>query len=137
MTTRLNPYITFPGTARAAMEHYQRVLGGELRLNTFGEYGDPAAPNADGVMHALLETPAGFTLMASDAPPGMAAPEGSSISVSLSGDDEAELRRYWDGLAEGGTIGMPLDKQVWGDVFGMLTDRFGVQWMVNIGQPAG
>ena len=83
-------------------------------------------------MHAQLETPAGFTLMASDTAPGMGeVTTGSNFAVSLSGDDEA-LRGYWDGLADGGSVQMPLEKQMWGDEFGMLTDRFGIDWMVNI-----
>jgi PhnB protein len=88
-------------------------------------------------MHAQLETPAGFTLMASDTAPGMdySAPNGA-ISVSLSGDDE-DLRGYWEKLSAGGTVTMPLEKQMWGDEFGMCTDRYGTPWMVNIGQPQG
>jgi PhnB protein len=133
MAAQLNPYLTFPGTAREAMTFYQRVLGGELTMNTFGEYGQEGA-GADGIMHAHLETPDGFVLMASDTAPGQeeAFSAGTHMSVSLSGDDQA-LRRYWDGLAEGATVTMPLEKQMWGDEFGMLTDRFGIPWMVNIG----
>ena len=136
MTSRLNPYIAFNGTARDAMEFYRSVFGGELTVSTFGESGMPAGPGADGVMHAQLETPAGFTLMASDMPPGSedgySAPNGT-ISVSLSGDDD-DLHAYWEKLADGGTVTMPLEKQMWGDEFGMCIDRFGVSWMVNIGQ---
>ena len=83
-------------------------------------------------MHAQLETPSGFTLMASDAPPGMPLDKGATVSISLSGDDSDELRRFWEGLSEGAQVTMPLEKQMWGDEFGMLTDRFGMQWMVNI-----
>ena len=88
-------------------------------------------------MHAQLETPAGYTLMASDAPAGHAAREGSNISVSLSGDDADDLRGYFAKLSEGGSVTMPLEKQMWGDEFGMCVDPFGVQWMVNISQSAG
>jgi PhnB protein len=138
MVTRLNPYISFENTAKPAMEHYQKVLGGELTLSTFGDMGD-TSESKDLIMHASLETPAGITLMAADTPPGMTFSGGSQISVSLSGDDETELRGFWDGLGEGGTVTMPLEKQVWGDVFGMVTDRFGITWMVNIAgeQPQG
>ena len=132
MSARLNPYLTFNGTAREAMSFYREVFGGDLTISTFGEFG-VEGEGADGVMHAQLETPAGFTLMASDTGPGMGeAQPGSTMTVSLSGDDEA-LRGYWNGLAEGGTVTMPLEKQMWGDEFGALTDRFGVPWMVNIG----
>ncbi len=131
MASKLNPYLNFDGSCREAMEFYQSVLGGELVVNTFGEYGDEG-PSKDGVMHAQLETPNGFTLMASDTPPGMTVDKGAAVSISLSGDDSDELRRYWEGLSEGAEVTMPLEKQMWGDEFGMLTDRFGMQWMVNI-----
>lgn len=133
MASRLNPYLAFGGNAREAMEFYRNALGGELRINTFGEYGDPSAPGANGVMHAMLETDAGFALMASDLPPGSGgAPAGGNISISISGDDDEKLRGYWDKLSEGAQVTMPLEKQMWGDVFGQLTDRFGVSWMVDI-----
>jgi PhnB protein len=116
----LNPYISFRDNARQAMEFYKDVFGGELRLNTFGEYGDPDQ---------------GFTLMASDTPPGMEYAPGGNITVSLSGDDESQLQGFWDKLSDEGNVTMPLEKQMWGDQFGMCTDRFGVPWMVNITQP--
>lgn len=131
MTSRLNPYINFPGNAREAMEFYNYVLGGTLVVNTFGEFGGET-PNPDGVMHAQLETDGGFVLMASDLPPGMEHDAGSNIAISLSGDNSEELRAYWERLSAGGTVTMPLEKQMWGDEFGMCTDRFGISWMVNI-----
>lgn len=134
MASRLNPYLNFPGTARAAMEFYRDVLGGELLINTFGEYGADDATK-DNVMHARLETPNGFTLMASDLPPDMPHQPGTNISISLSGDDSDELRGYWEKLSADATVTMPLEKQMWGDEFGMCTDRFGIAWMVNITQP--
>jgi PhnB protein len=132
MVTRLNPYLNFNGNAREAMEYYADALGGTLTVNTFGEYGDTANP--DGVMHAMLETDGGLTLMASDLPPGMPHNPGDNMAISLSGEDAEQLRRYWEKLSDGGTVTMPLEKQMWGDEFGMCTDRFGVPWMVNIGQ---
>jgi PhnB protein len=132
MGSRLNPYLSFPGNAREAMEFYQAALGGELTVSTFGEYGQTDTPIADQIMHAMLVTPADFTLMGSDTPPGMEHHPGDNVSVSLSGDDAAELRGYWDKLAEGATIAMPLERQMWGDDFGMLVDRFGINWLVNI-----
>jgi PhnB protein len=137
MASRLNPYITFNGNAREAMEFYRSVFGGELTVSTFGEFGQSDGPGADKVMHAQLETPAGYTLMASDTGPGMGEVEPStSITISLSGDDQ-DLRGYWEKLADGGTVTMPLEKQMWGDEFGMCVDRYGTSWMVNIGQPQG
>jgi PhnB protein len=135
MASRLNPYITFAGNARQAMEFYERVFGGTLTLNTFGELGSPDAPNADKIMHGLLETDSGFTLMGSDTPPGAEHSPGNNITVSLSGDDADDLRSYWQQLSSGGTVSVPLEKQVWGDEFGMCVDQFGVPWMVNISQP--
>ncbi|MCA0336683.1 MAG: VOC family protein [Actinobacteria bacterium] len=132
MASRLNPYLNFDGTTRAAMEFYHSVFGGELAISTFGEFGAPEGVDPDGTMHAMLQTPAGFTLMASDGPPGQPVTSGSNFSLSLSGDDEAELRGYWDQLAEGGQVVMPLERQMWGDTFGMCVDKFGMPWMVNI-----
>ncbi len=136
MTSRLNPYIGFADTARQAMEFYRDVFGGELALNTYGESGAAAPGDENKIMHSQLETPSGFTLMGSDAPAGMPRDEGSRISVSLSGDDP-ELRDYFQKLSQGGSVTMPLEKQMWGDEFGMLVDQFGVQWMVNVRQPGG
>jgi PhnB protein len=136
MATQLNCYIGFKDTARPAMEFYRDVFGGELTVSTFGEMGGAAPGDENKVMHSQLETPSGFTLMGSDAPAGMPRDSGSSIQVSLSGDD-ASLRDYFQKLSEGGSVTMPLEKQMWGDEFGMLVDRFGVQWMVNVSEPAG
>ncbi|HVL93802.1 MAG TPA: VOC family protein [Acidimicrobiales bacterium] len=135
MASRLNPYISFGGNARQAMEFYEQVFGGSLALHTFAEFGAPDAPGADQIMHGMLETDRGFTLMGADTPPGMEHTPGNNISISLSGDDDAELRGYWDALSAGGTVVMPLEKQMWGDEFGMCVDRFGITWLVNIGQP--
>jgi PhnB protein len=136
VTSRLNPYISFSDNAREAMEFYRDVFGGELVMSTFGEMGGAAPGEENKIMHAQLETPSGFTLMASDTPAGMDRREGSSISVSLSGDDE-ELRGYFEKLSAGGTVTMPLEKQIWGDEFGMCVDPYGVAWMVNVSQPTG
>jgi PhnB protein len=132
MTSRLNPYISFKDNARAALEFYQGVFGGELTTSTFGEYGDPSQPGADGIMHGQLESPHGYTIMAADTPPGMEHNPGSTIAISLSGDDAGELRGYWDKLSAGGQVQVPLEKQMWGDEFGMCVDQFGIGWMVNI-----
>jgi PhnB protein len=132
MASRLNPYISFRDNARQAMEFYKDVFGGTLALNTFGEYGSKDAPEANNIMHGMLETDSGFTLMGADTPPGMDLNKGDNMAVSLSGDDVDELRGYWAKLADGGTVSVPLEKQMWGDEFGMCTDKFGIAWMVNI-----
>jgi PhnB protein len=135
MASRLNPYISFRDNARQAMEFYRDVFGGNLSVNTFGESGGAqGTPEADKIMHAQLETDRGFTLMASDTPAEMPYNPGNNISISLSGDDADDLRGYWAKLSDGGTVTMPLEKQMWGDEFGMCQDRFGIPWMVNITQ---
>jgi PhnB protein len=134
MPTLLNPYLGFRDNARDAMTFYQSVFGGELTLSTFGEFQaseDPA--EADKIMHGMLTTSQGLVLMAADTPNSMDYTPGNTISVSLSGDDEAELRGYWDKLAgDGGSVTVPLEQAPWGDIFGMCTDRFGTAWLVNV-----
>lgn len=132
MATRLNPYVSLPGTARQAVELYASIFGGEPTVMTFGEAGAADAPFADQVMHAHLEAPGGLTLMVADMPPGTEHSPGNDMAISLSGDDADELRRWWEALSDGGTVQVPLEPQMWGDVFGMCSDRFGVTWMVNI-----
>jgi PhnB protein len=134
MASLLNPYINFDGNARVAMEFYQDVLGGTLTMNTFGEFGDKDSPIADQIMHAMLVTDNGFTIMASDTPPGMSYQPGNNVGISLSGDDGEALRGYWERLIVDGTVATPLAKQMWGDEFGSCTDRFGIGWLVNISQ---
>ncbi|GKQ36182.1 VOC family protein [Streptomyces sp. A012304] len=135
MSARLNPYLTFDGDARQAMEFYKEVFGGTLKINSYGDFGQAGTPEADKIMHGMLETPSGFTLMGADAPPGTEHNPGNTFSVSISGDDDAELRGYWEKLSADGTVSVPLEKQMWGDVFGMCTDRFGISWMVDITTP--
>jgi PhnB protein len=133
MKTLLNPYLSFKDNAREAMEFYKTVFGGKLTMNTFKESHASDDPNEDNkIMHSMLEADNGIIFMASDTPQGMEDRAGSNISMSLSGDNEAELKGYYEKLLEGGTVGMPLETAPWGDAFGMLTDKFGVNWMVNI-----
>jgi PhnB protein len=133
MQSRLNPYLGFRDNARQAMEFYHSVFGGKLEMNTFKDFqasDDPREENK--IMHSQLEADNGMTLMAADTPNSMEYRPGSSISVSLSGDNHAELSGYWDKLSDGGQVVMPLEKAPWGDYFGMCADKFGVNWMVNI-----
>ena len=133
MASRLNPYLAFGSNAREAMEFYKSVFGGTLTVSTFGEYGTSDSAEADKIMHAQLETDRGFTLMASDTPAGMPSrSNGDNITVSLSGDDVEALRGYFAKLSEGGNVTMPMEKQMWGDEFGMCIDRFGTPWMIDI-----
>ena len=132
MTVRLNPYLSFRDNAREAMTFYESVFGGELSISTFADLHASADPNEqDKVMHSQLETPEGLVLMAADTPDGMEYRPQAGVSVSLSGDDEARLRGYWERLSEGGNVAMPFEKAPWGATFGMCVDRFGTSWMVN------
>jgi PhnB protein len=133
METRLNPYLSFRDDAREAMGFYASVFGGNLTVSTFKEFNASQDPSEDNlVMHSLLEADNGIVLMASDTPKRMEYKPGNNVSLSLSGDNEEELRDYFEKLCDGGTITMPLEKAMWGDIFGMCTDKFGINWLVNI-----
>jgi PhnB protein len=136
MSTQLNPYLSFRETAREAMSFYQSVFGGELTISTFAEFHaseDPA--EQDKIMHSMLSTKDGLTLMASDTPNSMDYSPGTNYSVSLSGENDAELRGYWQQLSAGGAVTMPLNQAPWCDTFGMCVDKFGASWLVNIAGP--
>jgi|SRR5438034_5953711 len=137
MGIALNPYLNFRGNAREAMEFYKGVFGGDLTVSTFGELHASSDPSEDElVMHSVLEGQEGIVFMASDVPNRMEYKPGTnSFSMSLSGDDEPRLRGYFDKLSDGGSVSMPLEKAIWGDTFGMCTDRFGIGWLVNITAP--
>lgn len=136
MQSQLNPYISFRDKARTAMEFYQTVFGGKLDMNTFKEWHASEDPSEDDkIMHAMLVADNGITFMAADTPNSMEYQEGSNISMSLSGNDEAQLSGYFEKLSAGGEIQQPLEKAPWGDSFGMLVDKFGISWMVNITAP--
>lgn len=128
MAQQLNPYITFDGNCAEAMDFYAAALGGTVESTMFRESG----MDADGVMHASLDTPAGFHIFASDTVPGMEFTRGTNVQVSISGDEAEQMRGYWDALADGGHVLMPLERQMWGDDYGLLADRYGVLWHVNI-----
>lgn len=133
MQSKLNPYLSFKDNTRQAMEYYQTVFGGKLQMQTFKEFQASTDPSEDyKIMHALLEAENGITIMAADTPNRMEFHEGTSISMSLSGDNKVELSSYFSKLAVGGTIQLPLEKAQWGDTFGMVADRFGINWLVNI-----
>jgi PhnB protein len=135
MSSQLNPYLNFNGNARQALEFYAGVFGGDLSLNTFGSFGN-SGPDADRIMHGMLQTDAGYSIMGADVTSDMsyAAPAGFTVSLSGDADSAADLRGYFEQLAASGSVTMPLEKQVWGDEFGMCVDGFGVPWLVNIGQ---
>ena len=134
MVTRLNPYITFAGNAREAMEFYQSVFGGDLDISPWGDMPDMPGNSPDmhdKLMHSMLTISDSVTLMGADMPDSDG-PKGSPISVSLSGEDESELRGWREGISEGAEITAPFEKAPWGDTYGECIDRFGVRWMVNL-----
>lgn len=136
MALGLNPYLQFSGNAAEVIAFYHSVFGGELSKMTYAEgMGDDNPETGSKIMHSSLFVDRGFHLMAADSPTEMPAPGNGTISLSSSGEnpaDDDKLRGYWDGLSDGATITLPLEKAPWGDYFGQLTDRFGVSWMVNI-----
>ncbi|WP_026818837.1 VOC family protein [Arthrobacter castelli] len=136
MASRLNPYLSFDGDAGDALAFYQHVFGGDLRVNRFGAFGTDDHGMADKVMHGQLETTSGFILMAADMPPGEERRPGNDLAVSLGGDDAEDLRGYWRALSAGGTVTVALERQPWGDEFGMCRDKFGTSWMVDIARTA-
>lgn len=138
MASRLNPYLNFNGNAREAMEFYTGVFGGKLTVTTFAEFGMSDTPEADKVMHSQLETDQGYTIMAADHPASQGeyhAPTGFAVSIFGDDADTARMHGYWEKLSAGGRVDMPLDKQAWGDEFGICVDKFGICWMVDI-EPA-
>ncbi len=133
MPSKLIPYLNFQNNTRQAMEFYHTVFGGKLQMSTFKEYHASQDPGEDNkIMHSVLEAENGISFMASDTPNRMEYRAGTNMSMSLTGDNEAELTAYFEKLSSGGTVAMPLNKASWGDTFGMCTDKFGVQWLVNI-----
>lgn len=131
---QLTPYLFFTDDAREAMTFYQSVFGGVLTISTYGDFG-MEGPGVDRVMHAQLATD-DLVLMASDRPEetGATGPR-EDVVLCLNGDDPDVLRSWFSALAEGGEVSVPLEKQVWGDEFGDVTDRFGMHWMANVATP--
>jgi PhnB protein len=129
----LEVYLFFDGTCKEAMNFYKGIFGGELQISTYAD--SPPSPQTEGVdpdrvMHATLDG-GDIKLMASDSP--KASKTSAKVELSLGGTDAAHMHKIFDTLAAGGKVKMPLAKQFWGDTFGMLSDKFGVDWMVNIG----
>lgn len=128
----INAYLTFNGNCREAMQFYQKCLGADLQLMTFGE-SDPHCPAGmkDRIMHARL-VKGSAVLMASDVGPGMPFQQGiNNFSISLNFDNAPEIEKTYAALSEGGHVTMALQETFWAARFGMLADRFGVNWMLN------
>ncbi|HBK45822.1 MAG TPA: VOC family protein [Xanthomonadaceae bacterium] len=138
---KTTPYLNFNGDCRQAFETYERVLGGELYLITYGEApadaapgegcGDIAASAKDRIMHVTLARDRMPVLMGSDMPPGMEKSNAGGIAVALNCDDNGEAERVFAALAEGGQVQMAMAETFWAERFGMLTDRFGTPWLIN------
>ena len=130
--SQLNPYLHFKNQARDAMEFYKSVFGGELQLMSFKDSNMPVpAAEENNVMHSTL-TAGDMVFMASDTPSEWEYKPGTNVGMSLSGDNESELRGYFQKLSEGANVAQPLEKAPWGDTFGLLYDKYGIEWMVNI-----
>jgi PhnB protein len=129
---KVDAYIFFPGTAAEAMEFYKAAFGGTLTVVRRGDV-DPSTTGADKdlVINATLDT-GDFQLRASDRTDATNAPQ-ARVTLTLIGSDEARLRKVYDDLSAGGTQDNPLEKVFWGDIFGAVTDKFGINWQVNIG----
>ena len=130
------PYLNFDGQTEEAMRFYAQALRGELtEIHRFGGMPGMDLPEAhkNRVMHVGLQLAGGQTIMASDTMPGMSPPRvaGNSFSISVHPESRDDADRIFAALSEGGTVTMPLADQFWGDYYGALTDRYGVQWMVN------
>ena len=131
----LNPYLNFMGRTKEAMEFYASVFGGTLTMQTYKEGGVAKKPSDEQlIMHAMLVTP-DLMFMATDGNDEHPVTSGNSVNMSLSGEDLEKLTRFFHGLSVDASIEQPLMKAPWGDTFGMLTDKFGIRWMVNISVP--
>ena len=131
----ITTYLNFDGNCRQAMTFYQRCLGGELHIMPFSEApGDFAKEAKDRIMHATLRAGSG-TLMASDTMPGMPFQQGNNFAICIAPESIQETERLFTALAEGGKVTMPLQDTFWGARFGMLTDKFGINWMLNFEKP--
>lgn len=132
MNPKLNPYLNFMGETKEAMEFYHSVFGGELKMQSFKEAGFPHNPEDDDkIIHASLINNE-INLMASDGDEKHQVTMGNNINLSLTGNNEELLTGWFNKLSEGGKVNMALEKQFWGDIYGQITDKFGVNWMVNI-----
>lgn len=131
----VNPYLNFNGNTEEAFNFYKSVFGGEfVTVMRFGETpGCESMPETEknGIMHIAL--PLGSSLlMGTDVPKSMEQVKfGTNSSITIDAESREEADRYFNGLAEGGKIGMPMDDMFWGAYYGMLTDKFGIQWMIN------
>ena len=131
----VTPYITYKGVCREAIEFYKDALGAELVFSqTFGESPMADMGPADGIMHATIKVE-DSTIMMSDDPNPEAEAAGGNISLAIGLNDTDRAKELFDNLAEGGMVIMPLDKTFWAEAFGMVADKFGVKWMIDVDKP--
>jgi PhnB protein len=141
----INPYLTFKNNCEEAFEFYRSVFGGEFHgpgIMRMGDMdtGQPVPEDAKNlVMHVTLPIGEGTVLMGSDAPDGFGPPlnVGNNISIAIKTDSAEEADRLFAGLSDGGNVTMPMADAFWGAYFGMFTDKFGINWMVNYDRPQG
>jgi PhnB protein len=132
---QLHPYLNFDGTCREAMTFYGKCLGAELQVMPFSKMpGNVPKGAEDRVMHSCLMNGSAL-LMASDTMPGTPLQPGTNFSVSIQCESLEEIERLFAALCKNGKVMMPLDDMFWGARFGMLTDQFGIQWMLNFELP--
>jgi PhnB protein len=138
MAILLTPYVHFVDNAQEALDFYKGIFGGEAKISKFGEFGTPDTdPSHNLIMHSDFKF-GGTQLFLSDSlPMGGVKQGGENVELALHGnhDDEATLTKYFNALAEGGTVTVPFETAPWGAKFGMLIDKFNIRWMVNIDQP--
>ena len=131
----VTPYVSFKGNCREAIAFYQSALDAVLLFQqTFGESPMSGMGPADHIMHATLKV-GNSNVMLCDSPMPNAAEPGGNISLAIGLSDTEQARQVFDNLAAGGTVVMPLEKTYWAEAFGMVTDKFGIQWMVNCEAP--
>jgi PhnB protein len=131
----VNPYIAFKGNCRDAIEFYKGALGAQvLFTQTVGESPMADMGPAGNIMHCTMKV-GDSTIMMCDDPRPDATADGGNISLAIGLNDPARAKELFDGLAKGGTVIMPLEKTYWAEAFGMVTDPFGVKWMINCDQP--
>ena len=132
MKQQVAPYINFQGRAREAMELYQRVLGGKLELYAAGDNGAPRpAEPGDPIQHARLRGD-GFLVIGSDGHPSYPATRGNNVAIVLVGREQAAMQAAFERLSEGGQVKMPLTEGPWGGAAAWLTDRFGINWNLDL-----
>ena len=133
MTIDVTPHLNFRGDARAALEHYRSVFRGDLTIATYGDLGGQDPAEAGQVVFGQVFSPDGFRVMAYDVPAARPWSAGEDpFFVSVRGADPAEVTTYWERLADGATVVQPLGPSAWAPLYGMLTDRFGVTWVLDV-----